>query len=40
MTFSTANILVENNLAFTAGPTAGFILAINADGSIYWRQNS
>lgn len=39
MTYSVYNIKIDNQLIFTAGPTAGYILAINSDGSIYWKQN-
>lgn len=36
MTYSVYNIKVDNSLSFTPGPTAGYVLAIAADGSTYW----
>jgi hypothetical protein len=36
MTFSVYNIKVDNSLSFTPGPTAGYVLAIDANGSTYW----
>ncbi len=38
MTYSVYNIKVDSSLAFTPGPTAGYVLAINSDGSTYWSQ--
>ncbi len=40
MTFSTYDILTENNIAFSVGATAGYIMAIDADGYVYWRENN
>jgi hypothetical protein len=36
MTYSVYNIKVDNNLSFTPGATAGYVLAIDADGNTYW----
>lgn len=38
MTYSVYNIKVDNGVYFTPGPTAGYVLAINTDGSTYWSQ--
>lgn len=38
MTFSVYNIKVDNSLSFTPGPTAGYVLAIDANGSTYWAS--
>ena len=38
MTYSVYNIKVDNQLLFTPGPTAGYVLAINSDGTTYWSQ--
>ena len=35
-TYSVYNIKIDNNLAFTPGPTAGYVLAIDSQGSTYW----
>ena len=35
-TYSVYNIKVDNGVYFTPGPTAGYVLAINTDGSTYW----
>jgi hypothetical protein len=37
-TYSVYNIKIDNSLAFTPGPTAGWVLAINTDGSTYWTN--
>jgi hypothetical protein len=39
MTYSVFDIKIDNSLSFTPGPTAGYILTINSDGSIYWTPN-
>jgi len=38
MTYSVYNIKVDNELSFTPGPTAGWVLAIQSDGSTYWSE--
>lgn len=38
MTYSVYNIKVDNGLYFNPGPTAGYVLGINADGSTSWVQ--
>lgn len=35
-TYSVYNIHIDNNLSFTPGPTAGYVLAIDANGNTYW----
>jgi len=35
-TFSIYNLMVDNNLAFQAGVTSGYVLSINNDGSTTW----
>ncbi len=35
-TYSVYSIKIDNSLSFTPGPTAGYVLAIAADGSTYW----
>lgn len=35
-TYSVYDIKIDNSLAFTPGATAGWVLAIAADGSTYW----
>ena len=37
-TYSVYNIKVDNDLSFTPGPTAGFVLTIGSDGHTYWSQ--
>lgn len=37
-TYSVVNIKISNELSFTPGPTAGFILAIGANGVSYWTS--
>jgi hypothetical protein len=37
-TYSVYDIKIDNSLAFTPGATAGYVLAIAADGSTYWSQ--
>lgn len=37
-TYSVINIKIDNQLAFTPGPTAGFILAIGSNGVSYWTS--
>ena len=39
MTHSVYNIKIDNSISFTPGPTAGYIMAINSNGVIYWTQN-
>lgn len=36
MTYSVYDIKIDNGLYFTPGPTAGFVLGINGDGSTSW----
>lgn len=38
-TYSVYNIKIDNQLSFTPGPTAGYVLAIGADGVAYWVGN-
>lgn len=38
MTYSVYNIKVDNELSFTPGPTAGYVLGIKADGTTEWIQ--
>jgi hypothetical protein len=38
MTYSVYDIKIDNSLAFTAGPTAGWVLAIESDGSTTWSE--
>jgi hypothetical protein len=38
MTYSVNNIRIDNTLVFGTGATAGFVLAIEADGSTYWSS--
>jgi hypothetical protein len=38
MTYSVYDIKIDNTIAFTPGPTAGYILAINGDGSTQWVE--
>lgn len=38
MTYSVYNIKVDNQLLFTPGPTAGYVLGINSDGTTSWIQ--
>jgi hypothetical protein len=35
-TYSVYNIKIDNQLSFTPGATAGYVLAIDADGNTYW----
>jgi hypothetical protein len=35
-TYSVYNIKIDNELSFTPGPTAGYVLGINADGTTDW----
>lgn len=35
-TYSVYDIKIDNSLAFTPGPTAGWVLAIDAAGDTYW----
>jgi hypothetical protein len=35
-TYSIYDVKIDNSLAFTPGPTAGWVLAIDADGLSYW----
>ena len=35
-TYSVYDIKIDNSLAFTPGPTAGYVLAIAASGTTYW----
>jgi hypothetical protein len=35
-TYSVYNIKIDNNLSFPSGVTAGYVLAINSNGSTYW----
>jgi hypothetical protein len=35
-TYSVYNIKIDNELSFTPGPTAGYVLGINADGTTEW----
>lgn len=37
-TYSVYDIKIDNSLSFTPGPTAGYVLAINTDGSTFWTQ--
>ena len=37
-TYSVYDIKIDNSLAFTPGATAGYVLAINTNGSTYWSQ--
>lgn len=37
-TYSVYNIKVDNGLYFNPGPTAGYVLGINSDGSTSWVQ--
>jgi uncharacterized delta-60 repeat protein len=37
-TYSVYNINIDNKLTFPAGPTAGYVLSINADGSTSWVE--
>ena len=39
-TYSVYNIKVDNQLSFTPGPTAGYVLAIDANGNTYWSAGS
>lgn len=39
-TYSVYNIKIENELIFPAGVTAGYVLAINADGTTDWAKPS
>lgn len=36
MTYSVKNILINDGVYFTPGPTAGYVLSINNDGSTGW----
>jgi hypothetical protein len=38
MTYSVNNIRIDNTLVFGTGATAGYVLAIEADGSTYWSS--
>ena len=38
MTYSVYNIKIEDSILFTPGPTAGYVLAIDANGLGYWSQ--
>lgn len=38
MTYSVYDIKIDNSLAFTPGPTAGYVLTIDSNGSTYWSQ--
>ncbi len=38
MTYSVYNIKVDNQLSFTPGATAGYVLGINSDGSTSWIE--
>jgi hypothetical protein len=40
MTYSVYDINIENELSFEPGPTAGWILAIDANGETYWKENN
>lgn len=40
MTYSVYNINIDNQLSFTPGPTAGNVLAIDANGSTSWVSQS
>lgn len=35
-TYSVYNIKIDNNLSFTPGATAGYVLAIDSNGNTYW----
>lgn len=39
MTYSVYNIKIDSGLSFPAGPTAGYVLSINADGTTSWIKN-
>lgn len=34
------NLYIDNELSFTPGPTAGYVLAIGVDGVSYWIDMS
>jgi hypothetical protein len=38
MTYSVYNVKIDNELSFPAGPTAGYVLSINEDGSTSWVE--
>jgi hypothetical protein len=38
MTYSVNNIRIDNTLLFGTGATAGYVLAVNPDGSTYWSS--
>jgi hypothetical protein len=40
MTYSVYNIKIDDKIIFPAGLTAGYVLAINADGTTYWKPNA
>jgi len=40
MTHSVYELNIENEIVFTPGPTAGWILAIDEIGDTYWTQNN
>ena len=40
MTYSVYSIKVDNSISFTPGPTAGYVLSINTDGSTFWAPQS
>lgn len=38
VTFSIYNLLIDKKLSFTPGPTSGWLLSINSDGSTDWTK--
>ena len=39
-TYSVYNLHIDNEIKFTPGPTAGWILAIDENGETYWKENN
>lgn len=38
MTYSVQNLHIDNELSFTPGATAGYVMAINPSGVSYWTE--